>query len=62
MGLGLWGLFGLNMGIQAAMFVVSYLLYTERYYDLTGSCTFIALTLISYFQLDAPSQKQQKIS
>ena len=41
--------------IQFAIFLPSFIFQTEKFYDLTGSLTFISVTSIAYFSLDNPS-------
>ena len=41
--------------IQFAIFLPSFLFQTEKFYDLTGSLTFISVTSIAYFSLDDPT-------
>ena len=41
--------------IQFAIFLPSFLFQTEKFYDLTGSLTFISVTSIAYFSLDNPT-------
>ena len=41
--------------IQFAIFLPSFLFQTEKFYDLTGSLTYISVTSIAYFSLDNPS-------
>ena len=41
--------------IQFAIFRPSFLFQTEKFYDLTGSLTFISVTSIAYFSLDNPT-------
>ena len=41
--------------IQFVIFVPSFLFQTEKFYDLTGSLTYISVTSIAYFSLDNPS-------
>ena len=41
--------------IQFLIFVPSFLFQTEKFYDLTGSLTFISVTSIAYFSLDNPT-------
>ena len=41
--------------IQFLIFLPSFLFQTEKFYDLTGSLTFISVTSIAYFSLDNPS-------
>ena len=41
--------------IQFVIFLPSFLFQTEKFYDLTGSLTFISVTSIAYFSLDNPT-------
>ena len=41
--------------IQFVIFLPSFLFQTEKFYDLTGSLTFISVTSIAYFSLDDPT-------
>ena len=41
--------------IQFVIFLPSFLFQTEKFYDLTGSLTYISVTSIAYFSLDNPS-------
>ena len=41
--------------IQFVIFLPSILFQTEKFYDLTGSLTYISVTSIAYFSLDNPS-------
>ena len=41
--------------IQFLIFVPSFLFQTEKFYDLTGSLTYISVTSIAYFSLDNPT-------
>ena len=41
--------------IQFLIFLPSFLFQTEKFYDLTGSLTYISVTSIAYFSLDNPS-------
>ncbi len=41
--------------IQFAIFLPSFLFQTEKFYDLTGSLTYISVTSIAYFSLDNPT-------
>ena len=41
--------------IQFAIFFPSFLFQTEKFYDLTGSLTYISVTSIAYFSLENPS-------
>ena len=41
--------------IQFVIFVPSFLFQTEKFYDLTGSLTYISVTSIAYFSLDNPT-------
>ena len=41
--------------IQFLVFVPSFLFQTEKFYDLTGSLTYISVTSIAYFSLDNPT-------
>ena len=41
--------------IQFAIFLPSFLFQTEKFYDLTGSLTYISVTSIAYFSLENPS-------
>ena len=41
--------------IQFLIFLPSFLFQTEKFYDLTGSLTYISVTSIAYFSLDSPS-------
>ena len=41
--------------IQFTIFLPSFIFQTEKFYDLTGSLTFISVTSIAYFSLDNPS-------
>ena len=41
--------------IQFAIFLPSFIFQTEKFYDLTGSLTFISVTSIAYFSLDNPT-------
>ena len=41
--------------IQFVIFLPSFLFQTEKFYDLTGSLTYISVTSIAYFSLDSPS-------
>ena len=41
--------------IQFLIFVPSFLFQTEKFYDLTGSLTFISVSSIAYFSVDNPS-------
>ena len=41
--------------IQFAIFFPSFLFQTEKFYDLTGSLTYISVTSIAYFSLDNPT-------
>ena len=41
--------------IQFAIFLPSFLFQTEKFYDLTGSLTFISVTSVAYFSLDNPT-------
>ena len=41
--------------IQFAIFLPSFIFQTEKFYDLTGSLTFISVTSIAYFSVDNPS-------
>ena len=41
--------------IQFAIFLPSFLFQTEKFYDLTGSLTFISVASIAYFSLDDPT-------
>ena len=41
--------------IQFVIFVPSFLFQTEKFYDLTGSLTFISVTSIAYFSLENPT-------
>ena len=41
--------------IQFVIFVPSFLFQTEKFYDLTGSLTYISVTSIAYFSLENPS-------
>ena len=48
-------LISLAVLIQFAIFLPSFLFQTEKFYDLTGSLTYISITSIAYFSLDNPS-------
>ncbi len=41
--------------IQFLIFVPSFLFQTEKFYDLTGSLTFISVSSIAYFSVDNPT-------
>ena len=41
--------------IQFLIFLPSFLFQTEKFYDLTGSLTYISVTSIAYFSLENPS-------
>ncbi len=41
--------------IQFVIFLPSFLLQTEKFYDLTGSLTYISVTSIAYISLDNPT-------
>mgnify|MGYP005686431815 FL=1 len=41
--------------IQFVIFLPSFLFQTEKFYDLTGSLTYISVTSIAYFSLDNPT-------
>ena len=41
--------------IQFVIFLPSFIFQTEKFYDLTGSLTFISVTSIAYFSLDNPT-------
>ena len=41
--------------IQFVIFLPSFLFQTEKFYDLTGSLTYISVTSIAYFSLENPS-------
>ncbi len=41
--------------IQFLVFLPSFLFQTEKFYDLTGSLTYISVTSIAYFSLDSPT-------
>ena len=41
--------------IQFLIFLPSFLFQTEKFYDLTGSLTYISVTSIAYFSLDNPT-------
>ena len=41
--------------IQFLVFLPSFLFQTEKFYDLTGSLTYISVTSIAYFSLENPS-------
>ena len=41
--------------IQFLIFVPSFFFQTEKFYDLTGSLTYISVTSIAYFSLDNPT-------
>ena len=41
--------------IQFVIFLPSFLFQTEKFYDLTGSLTYISVTSIAYFSLDSPT-------
>ena len=41
--------------IQFAIFLPSFIFQTEKFYDLTGSLTYISVTSIAYFSLDNPT-------
>ena len=41
--------------IQFLIFVPSFFFQSEKFYDLTGSLTYISVTSIAYFSLDSPS-------
>ena len=41
--------------IQFIIFLPSFLFQTEKFYDLTGSLTYISVTSIAYFSLENPS-------
>ncbi len=41
--------------IQFVIFLPSFLYQTEKFYDLTGSLTYISVTSIAYFSLENPS-------
>ena len=41
--------------IQFLVFLPSYIFKTEKFYDLTGSLTYISVTSIAYFSLDNPT-------
>ena len=41
--------------IQFVIFLPSFLFQTEKFYDLTGSLTFISVTSIAYFSLENPT-------
>lgn len=47
-----------NVGIQAAGFAASWYLRTERYYDLAGAASNVAIALTSYRGLRAPHGRQ----
>ena len=40
--------------IQFLIFLPSFIFKTEKFYDLTGSLTYISVTSIAYFSLDKP--------
>ena len=48
-------LISLAVLIQFAIFLPSFLFQTEKFYDLTGSLTFISISSIAYFSLDNPT-------
>ena len=48
-------LISLAVLIQFAIFLPSFFFQTEKFYDLTGSLTYIAVTSIAYFSLDKPT-------
>ena len=48
-------LISLAVLIQFAIFLPSFFFQTEKFYDLTGSLTYIAVTSIAYFSLDSPT-------
>ena len=48
-------LISLAVLIQFAIFLPSFLFQTEKFYDLTGSLTYISITSIAYFSLDNPT-------
>ena len=41
--------------IQFLVFLPSFIFKTEKFYDLTGSLTYISVTSIAYFSLDNPT-------
>jgi steroid 5-alpha reductase family enzyme len=41
--------------IQFLIFLPSFIFKTEKFYDLTGSLTYISVTSIAYFSLDNPT-------
>lgn len=54
----LWFLFALSFLIQIVGFFFAFICQTESFYDLTGSLTFISLTLIGLFVRNSPSYQQ----
>ena len=48
-------LISLAVLIQFAIFLPSFLFQTEKFYDLTGSLTFISISSIAYFSVDNPT-------
>ena len=54
----LWFLFALSFVIQIVAFIFAVMFNTESFYDLTGSLTFISLTIIGLFVNNTPSYQQ----
>jgi steroid 5-alpha reductase family enzyme len=48
----------LAFGIQWLVFIPSYLLQTERFYDITGSCTFILVACVALYSVSSISAYQ----
>ena len=48
-------LISLAVLIQFAIFLPSFVFQTEKFYDLTGSLTFISISSIAYFSVDNPT-------
>ena len=58
----LLGAFALDLGLQWVGWAVAALLQTEAFYDLTGSITFVALSLLTLFTGGATALPRARIA